>query len=707
MPITFKTWAAMAALALTAGQAQACGKLLAPLSAATQPRRSMVAEDLVRLRDIGPSSLEDGHEGVFSLSPDGKALAFQIRQADPVTNSYCIGMFVMAAVPGARPRQVDAGGDVIPVSYSAWGFAVAQPPGIAATITPQWSPDGLWIAYLRRDEGRIQVWRARVDGSRSEQVTHLPFDVETFAWGADGRSFVVSGRPDLIATLGAIAAEGKGGFHFDDRFMPSVGPVPKIREPIARASFVVPVGGGDARIAQVEEAARLTSLRQPGQPLGVSFFTTDSAGNSSWTAPARTDDVSAPTILHMRTAAGDEKICAQDACTAIIDLWAVEEAGSFLYLRHGRGASSESIYQITTTDMAPRKLFETEDLLASCRLAADGLYCAQEGSLQPRRIVRIDLHTGISLAIFDPNPEWSRLNLGSVRRLHWSNAYGIETFGDLVLPPDHRAGQLHPLIVVGYNSRGFLRGGTGDDYPIQLLAARGYAVLSYQTPTDIGYVRGARTWAEMNRLARADWIDFRSTTSAINSGIDAATALGVVDSSKLGLTGMSYGSTTAQFALVNGRRFSAAVVSNCCEEGAITNSLIGPAMQKVLHEAGYPGVTEDGTAYWKPISFKLNAGAMTTPLLMQLPDAEYLGALESYTALREKGQPVDLFVFPNETHTKWQPAHRLASYERTLDWFNFWLNGVEDSDPAKRGQYLTWHRLRDKSSPSLDASPGS
>jgi hypothetical protein len=45
-------------------------------------------------------------------------------------------------------------------------------------------------------------------------------------------------------------------------------------------------------------------------------------------------------------------------------------------------------------------------------------------------------------------------------------------------------------------------------------------------------------------------------------------------------------------------------------------------------------------------------------------------------------------------HLKWQPAHRLAIYNRNLDWFRFWLQDIEDPDPAKAAQYAHWRVLR-------------
>jgi hypothetical protein len=53
-----------------------------------------------------------------------------------------------------------------------------------------------------------------------------------------------------------------------------------------------------------------------------------------------------------------------------------------------------------------------------------------------------------------------------------------------------------------------------------------------------------------------------------------------------------------------------------------------------------------------------------------------------------------MVVFPNEYHVKWQPAHRLAIYNRNLDWFRFWLQDYEDPDPAKTEQYTRWRQFR-------------
>jgi hypothetical protein len=80
-----------------------------------------------------------------------------------------------------------------------------------------------------------------------------------------------------------------------------------------------------------------------------------------------------------------------------------------------------------------------------------------------------------------------------------------------------------------------------------------------------------------------------------------------------------------------------------------------------------------------------------------------MSALESFTALREVGAPIDMFVFPGEHHVKWQPAHRLAVYERALDWFDYWLRDLRSPAPQRQAELSYWDSLRVPDAPR--ASP--
>ena len=121
--------------------------------------------------------------------------------------------------------------------------------------------------------------------------------------------------------------------------------------------------------------------------------------------------------------------------------------------------------------------------MTDLEIARDGSFIAfgEWVDRKNARLVAIDLRDGRQRVLLDPNPSIRNLRLGKVQRLEWSTDKGLPVYGDLVLPPDYAGGRL-PVIVTQYWSRGFLRGGTGNDYPIQLFAQAGFAVLSISRP---------------------------------------------------------------------------------------------------------------------------------------------------------------------------------------------------------------------------------
>ena len=109
---------------------------------------------------------------------------------------------------------------------------------------------------------------------------------------------------------------------------------------------------------------------------------------------------------------------------------------------------------------------------------------------------------------------------------------------------------------------------------------------------------------------------------------------------------------------------------------------------------GYPGVLGRNDPFWKDVALEVNARRISTPILMNASEEEFTSALLTYTALREAGVAVDLFEYPGEYHARWQPAHRLATYRRSLDWFDFWLRDVRSDAPDRQSELKEWDRLK-------------
>lgn len=684
----------VAAAAPVAPAAAGCANLI-PQPVDAGPRRAITPLDLLRLRDIGyPDAVLSGGPSPLALAPDGRRIAFVVRRADPDTNSFCQGLVVLALAPDGKPTLVDQGGELITVTDVQRGMFVRG--GLPALNMPAWSPDGRWIAYLKRFGGSTQAWRVRADGTRSEQVTHAPSDVEGVAWSRDGQSLLYAMRPALPALAAAITREGQSGWLYDARVVTFSGPRPQIREADAPlAAFAIDPDTGGERPATAEEASR----RELAGPAGLirPASAASPGGRRAWLAPEGRG-IMAPSRLRVADPSGTDLSCPDPACLGgIITLWWSTDGQELHYVRRqGWNNEDSALYRWRPGHGAPKPVLVTTDALLGCILAGETAICARESPTRPRLLVRIDLASGRSSLLFDPNPEFARLDLGTVERLHIRTNIGLPAWADLVLPPGYRPGTKLPLVVVQYNSRGFLRGGTGDEYPIFPLAARGYAVLSFEkAPFAASLDPTITDWKQASAANDRDWTDRRSLLSAIETAVQLTIARGIADPDRIGISGLSDGATTVRFALINTKLFAAASISSCCLEPWTVNTYAGITFAEFAQATGYPSLLHPNPKFWQAASLAINATRIDTPLLMQLNDDDgHLLALEAFESLREAGKPVEMYVFPGEFHIKWQPVHRLAIYRRNLDWFDFWLRGMEDPDPAKAAQYQRWRAMR-------------
>jgi dipeptidyl aminopeptidase/acylaminoacyl peptidase len=669
--------------------------------------RAITLRDLAELTDFGGNEAYD-FPGLFGVSPDRKQIAFITRRANPDTNSYCERLLVMPADGSAPPRELDRGGELIRSTSTIWSIA-ALPQGAAQPIAPSWSPDARRLAFAKKENGSTQVWIVPAAGGPALQVTHLESDVEDLRWSADGKAIIISHRPGLVVAERAITKAGLKGWLYDDSFSPMEAkrPWPRTPTPAVRDRFELATS--TLTSATPEDMKVFDPNADPKRPasdllLNGTLSARDSKGNRAWTEAGAAVFLP-PTKLLTVSAKGRTSSCADNPCEHITHIW-WWKPGELVFTAHqGWGLEQLALYRWKIGERKPREIFATRDLLSGCEITAVGLTCAVETSNTPRAVVSIDPETGKRHTIYEPNRGFANIRLGSIQHLHIRNAYGIDSWADLVLPPDHRAGEKHPLVLVQYRSRGFLRGGLGDDVPIQFLASRGFAVLSFERPTLYGQAVGVKTELEFRIINHKDFIDRRSVLSSMEEAVRQSIATGAVDPARMGISGFSDGTANTQFALINSTLFSVASLGACCEDQIAQPLEGGPGYELNHLEAGYPAFDDfspKAREFWAPMSLRQNADRLSTPILAQIGDSEYTMGLDVEAAWRERGNPFELYVLPNDTHYKWQPAHRFAVYDRVSDWFTFWLMGKVDCDPAKADQYARWRKM--KNAPFISSS---
>lgn len=615
-------------------------------------RRPVTDLDLIETLDIG-SNAELDPNSMFSLSPDQTRVAVGVRRADAASNQYCSGIYVIDREGGAQ--LIDSSPDTafwrFPDYYGTTGF----PTGFFKLITPRWSPDGKSLGFLKLVKGKMQLWLWS-EKAPARAIAQRDTDILDFRFTTNGQDIIYR-IADETSSDTALQREALSGFHFDERYVPVASNRPFPPAPQRLVDFAIRLSDGASRQASDSEASLFKNVA-------------NSTVNGSLQVETEKDANGVYRIVLVKN--GKRVACTHTACTEIEGQpWLASSGTARWVTREGWGKNRMAIYEWQIDNPKPLKLYSTSDLLMNCGPLSADIICAREGSTHPRYLDRIDARTGHSAALFEPNPAFSKLALGRVERMTWKNDRNIECFGDLVYPPGYKAGQRYPLIVVQYESRGFLRGGTGDEYPVQLFAREGYLVLTVQRPRSPYFGLGLAS-AERQRRQLKGFEERRSILSAIETKVKQLIAAGVADPDRIGLTGLSDGSTTVQYAALHSELFKAASVSGCCWAPSQT-WLLGPSIQAHNETIGWPASPDSDPNLWAAISLAPNAPNVRFPILIQAADVEYLASLESVRALRLAEHPVDLFVFPREHHFKQQPAHKVALYRRNIDWFNFWL----------------------------------
>lgn len=654
--------------------------LLPPAAAPAEARREINALDLVRLRDFGGMQFDSYPGPPAALSPDGRHVALQLRRGDPSSNRYCTGILVKETGSAALPRIVADGGEVIRLSFDKYGFS-GLVAGAPVPSVLRWAPDGKRLAFTKAVGGILQLFLVHADGSGEAQLTHSGVSIDDFQWLPSGEAIVYGSRPALLEAERRIDSEASSGWRYDLRFWPLAGGRPHPPSPMPSRVDVITLADRILRPASDAERHVLEPAGTPGWPAGATqVLALGNDADRAWLAPADPDALFKPNILHV-SVSGRELPCPQSACSDVIGLWK-QDARAILFLkRQGVARSETALMRWDLGKGAPRLLHLTTDPWLGCQLGPGELVCTAEGATAPRHVIGVDVGTAKVRTIYDPNPEFAAIRLRPPERLVWRNAFGIETFADLVLPSDYRPGHPVPLVVVQYESRGFLRGGTADEFPIQLFAANGFAVLSFNRPPWYALQGKPRDLFAFLQVNQKDWLDRRSVQSSLEIIVERLIARGIADPARIGITGQSDGASTATFALIHSRLFKAVALSTCCEDPTMMASL-GPGFEDWYAKSGYPRFNEDRPDFWKEGSLAPNLGTLPpVPLLIQAGEEEFRLALPVYAAVKNAGWPTEMYVFSGEGHVKLQPAHRLAIYERNLAWFQRWFKPSEGAAP--------------------------
>ena len=666
---------------MRAWRAGLCAVLAATVSGLELPAWAAAPSnrELVEITDL--SSL--------GLSPDGRFGVFRTEQADIERNSYILRWH---SVDLATGKMHDIGSGGTPVYLH---------PGSIEPAAPLWLADGRTIVFRALVDGAIGIWRASVEGTRSEALAIGDADIETISLTDDGqaityrtgptraairqaedteydRGILVDRSVDLSQTLyrggsinGRMASQRLVGFWFirdgllwrspryDHRLDLGTGKVTPIGQPILPGAVYVP-----------PQPPPLEARGPDGTVVRADW---DGAGGS----------------LSATTGDGHRIVCVDPRCRSqhvVALLWrpGTHEviATSIDRLRR------QTVLRWNVDTARLSDITKSDGLLAGgrrymvpCAIARAALLCVAASAASPPRIERIDLATGARRVLFDPNAAMRSAYRPVVRPIEWTFDGSRRATGILMLPAGASPRPV-PLYLNYYLCEGFLRGGEGEEWPIPALLDAGFAVACVNSVPNPG---------PQDALA-----DDGIALDAVRALIARLASEGLVDRGKVAMGGLSHGSEIAMWIASHSDLLAAVSISSGqlepvnYWEGLATDS-DQPAIYRQVWGLGAPDETP---ARWTLISSALNAEHIRTPILFQLPEQEARRIPELVARLVRAKNPTELYAFPDEDHIKLQPRHRLAIYERNLDWFRYWLQDYRDPDPGKAAQYQRWDALR-------------
>lgn len=305
-------------------------------------------------------------------------------------------------------------------------------------------------------------------------------------------------------------------------------------------------------------------------------------------------------------------------------------------------------------------------------------------NLIPNQLMKLDLTTGKMVVLFSPNQEFAHKTRGiQVRFIPIPVAGGLS--GHLYLPSDYHSGKRYPLLFTTYVSNAGFNAGSGE-VPILSLVGHGIAVFALDALRTNETGHAGDFGPELRRLDRP--------LEAMEWVIKKLAGEGLIDPERVGLNGLSYGTEISMYSYWKSDAFRAVSATTGAWE-PILYTMAGIGFSQFLHDRGFSDPNNEGAfEQWKELSAGQNAQPTLPPLLWQAPDQESTMCIESWFRLRQAGAQVEWLEYPDEGHTKRNPANIWWVLERNLDWFSFWLKDEEDPNPAKREQYERWRRMR-------------
>jgi dipeptidyl aminopeptidase/acylaminoacyl peptidase len=661
---------------------------------------------------------EIGEIGDPRISPDGRWIAYTVTTPDLKEDESRTRIWMVPA----------AGGTAVPLTAPD-----------EDSSSPRWSPDGRVLGFMSSrsetddSEGKTQVWTLFREGGEAVRVTDTAQDVEFFAWSPDGKRMLLVLEDPKPEELAARAAREKGE-DYEEKTPPPwvvtrrqfkrdyVGYLESRRNHLyvldVLSKQLKQITSGDFDDYCQSYLPDCDHTRPAWSPDGtriafVSNRTDDPDANYNsdvWVVEADNEDLGAHLVRITNNPGPDAAPSWSPDGKRIAHLSNIETSAALYGTSHLAVSSSTGGDSKLLTRDLDRMIFQPrfsrrddsiyflledsgEQNLARVSSSGGGI----ERIVAGPRVVSA-FHQGpsgeIATLISDPHspPEVflfvdgkltqrsevndalvASLRLGEVEEIRFASADGTEIEAFVVKPPGFSSRRRYPAILR-------IHGGPqaqydfGFHFEAQLYAANGYVVVMPNPRGSTGYGQ------EFCLAIWRDWggPDYEDVMASVDHIIDR----GWADPERLAVTGWSYGGMLTNHVITKTDRFEAAA-TGASATLYVTNFGHDQYQRWWTYELGLPWEPESREIYERMSPLNKVENVVTPTLVVGGKEdwnVPIINSEQLFLALKMRGVPTELVVYPDEFHGIDTPSHTKDLYERYLAWFGTYLQGADEAE---------------------------
>ncbi|MFN0123629.1 MAG: S9 family peptidase [Blastocatellia bacterium] len=632
-----------------------------------------------------------------NIAPDGKSIVVVVARANDEDNRWENELLLVDVATGVQ-RALTSG-----------RHEVTQ---------PRWSPAGDRLAFIASAptgrESKPQIFVLTMNGGEARRVTSAPNGVQHYAWKPDGQeiAFVTADDSPNKKTGDREIAFEVGNDHFltnaqvtsSHIWLSSVngGPARRLTSGEWSLPITLPPGSpssplswtpdgksiafvkrisphyGDSRLSTVQvldvASGAIRALTGRSERESQPVFSPDGARIAYWYP--REGQASNINEIHVTSATGGAGRCVTQALDRNVfrSLW-MPDGKSFI--TGGNDGTRVSLWLQPLDGAAQRLDLGNVNPGGSFWIDASA---GNSGALaftgsephRPGELYYLSAPTARPKRLTDFNGHIAALSLGKVEKVEWTNDE-FRMDGVVTYPPDFAPGRTYPLVLYVHGGPAAASKESFGALP-QLLAARGWVVFepNYRGSDNLGskFMRGI-----FNDAGAGPGRD-------VMAGIETLKKRGFVDTTRMAVSGWSYGGYMTTWMIGHYQIWKAAVAGAAVTDWMDQYNIGDSNVSRAGQFGGSPWIGDNEKAYREqsPIS---SAAKIRTPTLIlstmgdvRVPVTQ---SFKLYHALRDNNVPVQFIAYPVAGHSPGDPVRQQDVNRRWIEWLEKYLAPVATS----------------------------